>query len=80
MKRIYSKTLTGQEAADLLMTGVFVKRISGTRRERRQLYLTVAHKVDHQTSIIRDVLTGEEVELPWDEIEFWEPDGMIQVS
>lgn len=80
MKKIISKTLTRQEAADLLMTGVLVRRISGTEKQRRQLYLTVAHDVDFQTTVIRDVDTGKETELSWDEIEFWEPDGIIQVS
>ncbi|GEM_PF-1992577 len=70
MKKVLSKTLTGQEVADLLMTGVFVRRITGTPKERRQLYLTVSHHVDSQTSLVRDVRTGEDVELPWDEIEF----------
>ncbi|MFC1834125.1 hypothetical protein ACFL2Q_05250 [Thermodesulfobacteriota bacterium] len=75
MKKIISKTLTRQEAADLLMTGVLVRRISGTEKQRRQLYLTVAHDVDFQTTVIRDVDTGKETELSWDEIEFWDPDG-----
>ena len=74
MKKIVSRKLSGQEAADLLMTGVLATRAHGTPHERRQLFVTVGHDVDSQTTVIRDVATGNEIELPWDEIEFWDPD------
>lgn len=70
MRRIITKRMSGQEAVDLFMTGVFVKRVGGTRSERQQVFVTVAHDAQAETSTIRNVSTGEEVELPWSFVEF----------
>jgi hypothetical protein len=69
MKNIYSFKMTGEEAAGLLMTGIFVRRV-GVNPPDPSLYLTVRHLLDIESTVIRNVITGEErVEL-WDHIEF----------
>jgi hypothetical protein len=69
MKHTCTFRMTGEEAADLLMTGVYVRRIGVTPADRN-LYLTIRHLISRESSILRNVWTGEErVEL-WDKIEF----------
>lgn len=65
----YSATISGEEAADLLMTGVYVRRV-GVSPPDPNVYLTVRHLLDRESSVIRNVRTGEERLEGWDNIEF----------
>ena len=71
MKRTRQRTftMTGEEAADLLMTGVYVRRV-GIDPLDRNLYVTIGHLHDIESSILRNVWTGQEVIELWDKIEF----------
>jgi hypothetical protein len=69
MKNMSSIRMTGEEAADLLMTGVYVRRM-GVVPADPNLYLTVMHLYDRESSILRNILTGEEKVEVWDHIEF----------
>jgi hypothetical protein len=71
MKRTGPSTfkITGEEAADLLMTGVYVRRVGVTPADRN-LYLTIKHLCDRQSSVLRNIWTGEEKVELWDHIEF----------
>lgn len=71
MKRTqsYSVNVTGEEAADLLMSGVYVRRVRVTPSDPK-LYLTIRHLYDRESTVLRNVRTGEERICPWDEIEF----------
>ena len=69
MKQILSVNMTRKEAVDLLMTGIYVHRV-GVRPPDPNLYLTVEHIFDKQSSVIRNIWTGEEKIELWDNIEF----------
>ncbi|MGO9572569.1 MAG: hypothetical protein ACLP5H_34060 [Desulfomonilaceae bacterium] len=69
MKHTCTFTLTGEEAADSLMNGVYVRRVGVTPADRN-LYLTIRHLYDRESSILRNVGTGQEVIELWDNIEF----------
>lgn len=62
-------TMTGEGAADLLMTGVYVRRVGVTPADRN-LYLTVRHLYDCESSVLRNIWTSEERVEGWDNIEF----------
>jgi hypothetical protein len=62
-------TTTGKDAADLLMNGVYVRRVGVTPADHN-LYLTVRHLYDRESTILRNVWTGAERICAWDEIEF----------
>ena len=65
----YTVRMTGEEAADLLMTGVYVRR-AGVVPVDPNLYVTVRHLYGRQSSVIRNIWTGEEKIELWDNIEF----------
>ena len=65
----YSVRMTGEEAADLILSGVYVRRV-GVRPADRNLYLTIRHLYDRESSVLRNVRTGAERICAWDEIEF----------
>jgi len=69
MRKMCSAKMTGQEAADFLMTGVYVRRVGVTPADRNR-YVTVRHILDLGSSVIRNVVTGEERLERWDNIEF----------
>ncbi len=69
MRQMCSIILTREEAADLLMTGIFVRRVGVTPADRN-LYVTVKHILDSESSVIRNVVTGNEMTVSWDNIEF----------
>jgi hypothetical protein len=71
MKRTRQRTFTmsGEEAADLLMNGVYVRRVGVTPADRN-LYLTIRHLIDRESSVLRNIWTGEEIIELWDHIEF----------
>ncbi len=69
MNHIYSVNMTGEEAADLILSGVYVRRVSVIPPDPN-LYITVRHLYDRESSIIRNVWTGQEKIVPWDNIEF----------
>jgi hypothetical protein len=71
MKRTRPHTfvMTGEEAADLLMTGIYVRRV-GVIPADRNLYLTIRHLIDGESSVLRNIWTGEEIIELWDNIEF----------
>lgn len=69
MRNMRSVRMTGKEAADLLMTGIYVRRVGVTPADRN-LYVTVRHILDRESSVIRNVVTGEERLEGWDNIEF----------
>jgi len=71
MKRTRQRTFTmsGEEAADLLMNGVYVRRV-GVSPADPNLYLTVRHLCDRESSVILNILTGEEIIELWDKMEF----------
>jgi len=69
MKRTCTFKMTGEETADLLMTGIYVRRVGVTPADRN-VYVTVKHILDSESSVIRNVLTGEELIAAWDKIEF----------
>jgi hypothetical protein len=69
MKNMCSLRMTGKEAADLLLTRVYVRRVGGVPADRN-LYMTVRHLYDRESSILRNVRTGQEVIERWDNIEF----------
>ena len=65
----YSVKMTGKEAADIILSGAYV-RIVGVVPEDQNLYLTIRHLYDRESSVIRNVWTQEEKIVPWDNIEF----------
>jgi hypothetical protein len=69
MKNMCSLKMTGEEAADMLMTGVYVRRVGVTPADPN-LYLTIRHLYDRESSVLKNILTGEEQIAPWDNIEF----------
>jgi hypothetical protein len=69
MRKMCSAKMSDQEAADLLMTGVYVRRVGVTPADQN-LYVTVRHILDLESSVIRNVVTGEERLEGWDNIEF----------
>ncbi len=71
MKRIGPHTfnMTGEEAADLILSGVYVRRV-GVVPEDSNLYLTVRHLYDCESSVLRNVRTGKQRVEVWDRIEF----------
>ena len=69
MRQSYSVKMSGEQAADLLLLGVHVHRVGVTPPDPN-LYVTVRHLYHRQSSIIRNVWTGEEQACSWDEIEF----------
>jgi hypothetical protein len=69
MMKMCSVRMTGKEAADLLMTGICVRRV-GVYPPDRNLYLTIRHLIDCESSVLRNIWTGEEIIELWDNIEF----------
>lgn len=69
MKHIFSVNMTGQEVADLILSGVYVRRV-GVFPTDPNLYLTIRHLYDRKSSVIRNIWTGEEQVELWDNIEF----------
>jgi len=69
MKHIYSVNMTGEEAVDLILSGVYVRRV-GVIPPDPNLYLTIRHLYDRESSLLRNVWTGQEKIELWDNIEF----------
>jgi len=65
----YTVKMTREQAADLILSGVYVRRVGVTPSDPN-LYLTIRHLYDRESSVIRDVWTGQEKIVPWDHIEF----------
>ena len=64
-----STRMTGEEAADILMTGVYVRRVGAVPADAN-LYVTIRHLYDCESSVLRNIWTGEEIIELWDKIEF----------
>ncbi len=69
MKPTRTIKMGGEEAADFLMTGVYVYRV-GVVPADHNLYLTVRHLYDCESSVLRNIRTGGEKVEVWDHIEF----------
>jgi hypothetical protein len=69
MGREYRFVTSGEDAADLMMTGVYVRRVGITPADTN-LYLTIRHRYGCESSILKNVETGHEVIELWDRIEF----------
>ena len=69
MKNMCSVQIDRRGAADLLMTGVYVRRVGVTPADRN-LYLTIRHVIDCESTVLRNIWTGEEKIEAWDHIEF----------
>jgi hypothetical protein len=65
----YTIKMTGKEAADLILSGVYVRRV-GVVPADPNLYLTIRHLYDRESSVLRNVWTGQEKIELWDRIEF----------
>jgi hypothetical protein len=69
LTQTYTVRMTREEVVDLLMTGVYVRRV-GVRPPDSNLYITVKHIADRQSTVIRNVWTGKDLICLWSEIEF----------
>jgi hypothetical protein len=71
MKRIGPHTfnMSREEAVDLILTGIYVRRV-GVSPADRNVYLTIKHLYDQESSVLRNIWTGEEIIELWDHIEF----------
>ncbi len=69
MKHACTFRMTGEEATDLIMTGIYVRRV-GVYPPDPNLYLTVRHLPGLESSVLRNIWTGEEIIELWDNIEF----------
>jgi hypothetical protein len=65
----YRVKMTGTAAAELILSGVYVRRVSVIPHDPN-LYITVKHLYDCESSVLKNVWTGEEKIELWDRIEF----------
>ena len=72
MLKIKEITMKPEQAAELLMTGVYVRRISKQGEPSDpNVYVTLKHDLGNETTTVQSVLAGKRVTLSWDEIEFY---------
>ena len=73
MLKVKEITMTPDQAVEALMTGIYVQRIPKQGEPPDpNVYLTILHDIDNETTTVQGVFTGEQMTLSWDEIEFYE--------
>ena len=79
MLKIKETTMKPEQAADVLMSGVFVRRLSKPGEPSDpNVYLTINHDLGNETTTVQSVFTGKRETLSWDELEFYEdPEGRV---
>ena len=72
MLKVKTITMKPEKAADILMSGVYVRRVSKSGEETDpNVYVTVSHDIGNETTTVRNILTGKQGTFSWDELEFY---------
>ena len=73
MLKVKEITMKPEQAVELLMTGICVRRVSKPGEQPDpNVYITIEHDLGSETTTVQNFFTGKRMTLSWDEIEFYE--------